>query len=106
MPPEILERKQYNEKADIWALGCSIYELTSFRTPYEAPNIQILYTKIKSGLPQRIDMKYSDELWNFISKMLTYDYNLRPNSIQLLNYYNEMMLSKNDKLLKDDDKDK
>ena len=101
MPPEILERKQYNEKADIWALGCSIYELTSFRTPYEAPNMQILYTKIKSGIPQRIEMKYSDELWNFISKMLIYDYNLRPNTIQLINNYDEFILSKNDKLLKD-----
>ena len=82
MPPEILERKPYNEKADIWALGCSIYELTSFHTPYEAPNIDILYQKIKSGLPQRIDKKYSDELWNLITKMLTYDYNFRPNSIE------------------------
>ena len=41
LPPEILERKPYNEKADIWALGCSIYELTSFHTPYEAPNVNI-----------------------------------------------------------------
>ena len=103
MPPEILERKQYNEKADIWALGCSIYELTSFRTPYEAPNMQILYTKIKSGIPQRIEMKYSDELWNFISKMLIYDYNLRPNTIQLINNYDEFILSKNNNLLKDND---
>ena len=103
MAPEILERKQYNEKADIWALGCSIYELTSFQTPYDASNKNNLLTKIKNGLPQRIDKKYSDELWNFITKMLTYDYNQRPNSIQLINYYDKLMISKNDKLLNDDD---
>ena len=84
MSPELLERKPYNVKTDIWALGCSIYELATFSTPYEAPNMNILLNKIRNGLPQRIDKTYSDELWNIISKMLTYDYNKRPSSLQLI----------------------
>ena len=103
MPPEILERKPYNEKADIWALGCSIYELATFHTPYYASNIKILYNNIKNGLPKRIDKKYSNELWNFILKLLTFDHNNRPNTLQLINIYDEFMLSKNNKLLKDDE---
>jgi NIMA (never in mitosis gene a)-related kinase len=83
--PELLERKPYNVKTDIWALGCSIYELATFSTPYEAPNMKVLLNKIRNGLPQRIDKTYSDELWNIISKMLTYDYNERPSSLQLIN---------------------
>ena len=85
MSPELLERKPYNIKTDIWALGCSLYELATFSTPYEAPNMNVLLNKIKNGLPQRIDKTYSDELWNIISKMLTYDYNKRPSSLQLIN---------------------
>ena len=84
MSPELLERKPYNVKTDIWALGCSIYELATFSTPYVAPNMNILLNKIRNGLPQRIDKTYSDELWNIISKMLTYDYNKRPSSLQLI----------------------
>ena len=85
MSPELLERKPYNVKTDIWALGCSLYELATFSTPYEAPNMDVLLNKIRNGLPQRIDKTYSDELWSMISKMLTYDYNQRPSSLELIN---------------------
>ena len=89
MSPELLERKPYNVKSDIWALGCSIYELTTFSTPYEAPNMDILLNKIRNGLPQRINKTYSDRLWNMISKMLAYDYNKRPSSLELIVEYNK-----------------
>jgi len=95
MSPELLERKPYNEKADIWALGCSIYELATFSTPYEAPSMNILLNKIRNGLPQRINSSYSNELWNMISKMLTYDYNKRPSSLELINEYDEFFSLKN-----------
>jgi len=84
MSPEILEKNPYNTKTDIWALGCSLYELATFSTPYKASNINSLLNKIKNGPPQRIDSSYSDELWNIISKMLAYDYNKRLSSLQLI----------------------
>ena len=65
MSPELLERKSYNVKTDIWALGCSIYELATFSTPYKAPNMDALLNKIQNGLPQRIDKAYSDELMEY-----------------------------------------
>ena len=94
MSPELLERKPYNAKTDIWALGCSLYELATFSTPYQAPNMNVLLNKIRNGLPQRIDKVYSDELWNIISKMLTYDYNKRPSSLQLIEDCCEIFISK------------
>lgn len=36
LSPEMCEEKPYNEKSDIWALGCVIYELCTFRHPFEA----------------------------------------------------------------------
>ena len=95
MSPEILERKPYNVKADIWALGCSLYELATFSTPYKAPNMNVLLAKIRNGLPPRINKTYSDELWNIISKMLTYDYNKRPSSLELIEKYDELFYFKN-----------
>ena len=32
--PEIFGRMPYNEKADVWALGCSLYELASLQPAF------------------------------------------------------------------------
>ena len=93
LSPEVLELKPYNVKSDIWAFGCTLYELATFVRPYEASNINFLLGKIKNGLPQRINRTYSDQLWNMISKMLTYDYNKRPSSLELIEEYNKVFVS-------------
>ena len=33
LSPEICENKPYNNKSDIWALGCVLYELTTLKHP-------------------------------------------------------------------------
>ena len=38
LSPEMCEEKPYNEKSDIWALGCVLYELCTFKYPFEANN--------------------------------------------------------------------
>ena len=101
MSPEILDNKPYNEKADIWALGCSIYELASFNPPHYASNQRLLKIKVQTEPIKRIDKKYSDDLWNFISKMLTYDYNYRPSTKELINQYNNIIKSKDKNNLED-----
>jgi len=37
---------RYNEKSDIWSLGCIAYELASLRPPFEASNTLALSAKI------------------------------------------------------------
>ena len=34
--PELCEGKPYNQKSDIWALGCVLYELSSLKRAFEA----------------------------------------------------------------------
>lgn len=34
LSPELCEEKPYNEKSDIWALGCMLYELCTYRHPF------------------------------------------------------------------------
>ena len=34
MPPEVVLGKPYGPKADIWSLGCVLYELCTFKRPF------------------------------------------------------------------------
>jgi len=34
MPPEVIKGEAYGQKADIWSLGCVLYELIMFRRPF------------------------------------------------------------------------
>jgi serine/threonine protein kinase len=36
MSPEQILEQRYNEKCDIWAAGCVLYEICSLRAPFEA----------------------------------------------------------------------
>lgn len=87
MSPEILERRRYNEKSDIWSLGCTIYELATFNVPFEGSNINEIKIKTKTQKPKRINEKYSDDLWNFILKMLRYDIANRFSAEELIREY-------------------
>jgi NIMA (never in mitosis gene a)-related kinase len=48
MAPELLSKEKYNNKADIWSLGCIIYELCTLNACFEI-NIDVigLLNKIK-----------------------------------------------------------
>jgi NIMA (never in mitosis gene a)-related kinase len=38
LSPEMCEEKPYNEKSDIWALGCVLYEMCNQKPPFDATN--------------------------------------------------------------------
>ena len=44
--PEMCRNRPYNEKSDIWALGCILYELLTFNHPFTANTQPALFIKI------------------------------------------------------------
>ena len=70
MSPEEIADQKYNEKSDIWALGCIIYEVAALRAPFEATTHYQLAMKIKAGKLDRIPRVYSEELMSCITAML------------------------------------
>lgn len=84
MSPEQMAESSYDEKSDIWSLGCLIYELASLHPPFEASNHLQLAIKIKQGKFDRLPIRYSDDLQQVVSWMLTLHPDLRPSVDELL----------------------
>jgi NIMA (never in mitosis gene a)-related kinase len=62
LSPELCEDKPYNEKSDVWALGCVLYELASLRHPFEAQNQGALVLKIIRGRYAPLPASFSPSL--------------------------------------------
>lgn len=99
-PPEIIAGQTnmnitYTEKADIWALGCTIYEYLCGQKLYPLGGLFSMAHKIKTSVPKFQDLKFSQYLDSFNkmklhgnvaineivkSHMCTHNYTRLPNS--------------------------
>ncbi|XP_067928764.1 serine/threonine-protein kinase Nek8-like isoform X2 [Watersipora subatra] len=82
--PELCEGKPYNQKSDIWALGCILYEITTLKKAFEAPSLPALIMKIMRGTFAPPAEHYSQELKDLILNLLQLDPDMRPSANQLM----------------------
>lgn len=68
--PEVWKDQPYDNKSDIWSLGCLIYEMATLQPPFKALNMELLYKKVLSGQYPPMPNKFSTELAAFIATML------------------------------------
>ena len=90
--PEIWDNETYNNKCDIWSVGCIIYEMASLHVPFRGTSIQQLYRNIIKGKYQEIPNIYSNNLKNIIRMILTLNPLKRPSAQDLLD--NEIIVNK------------
>ena len=79
LSPEICEERPYNEKSDVWALGCILYELCTYNHPFDAKTQAGLILKILKSKYEPISRSYSYHLHKMIECLLEKDDNKRPN---------------------------
>ena len=82
--PEIWIDQPYNNKTDIWSVGCIIYEMCSLSPPFRGTSLINLYNNIQKGVYSPIPDNYSKELSYVISLMLVVDPNVRASCDKLL----------------------
>ena len=82
--PEIWHENSYNNKTDIWSIGCIIYEMCALTPPFHGTSLINLYNNIKKGVYKPIPKIYSKDLAYVISRMLTVDAEKRPSCQELL----------------------
>ena len=78
LSPEICDEKPYNEKSDVWALGCILYEMASFKHPFNASNQPSLYFKIMKGIYEPLSLKCSFDIKKMVEVLLEKNYYKRP----------------------------
>ena len=84
LSPEMCEDKPYNQKSDVWALGVILYELCTFRHPFDAGNHAALILKIMNTNPDPILACYSANLQKVVNWILEKKIEKRPNCFDLL----------------------
>jgi len=79
MSPELLQKQGYDDRTDVWSLGCIFYELLTLAPPFGGRSWEELTSNILNKVPPSPSTeKYSSELRTVISRMLIKDPKMRP----------------------------
>ncbi|XP_042763600.1 serine/threonine-protein kinase Nek5 [Panthera leo] len=84
LSPEICQNKPYNNKTDIWSLGCVLYELCTLKHPFEGNNLHQLVLKICQAHFAPISPRFSHDLQALISQLFEVSPRDRPSINSIL----------------------
>ncbi|KAK0150189.1 Serine/threonine-protein kinase Nek10 [Merluccius polli] len=92
--PEIVKSEPYGEKADIWALGCILYQMTTLQTPFYSTNMLSLATKIVEAIYEPVDdTLFSERVSGMIKWCLSPDPDQRPDVVEVSASISDIMMS-------------
>lgn len=78
MSPELVKGESYNQKSDIWACGCVLYELLTLSKVFDGSNQLKLIMAILEKDYAAIDENYSDDIKDIVNKTLQKEASNRP----------------------------
>lgn len=84
LAPEVCQEKPYAWPADIWAMGCILYEMCALQVPFDAKSISGLVQKICHGELPEVPDCYSEFLRTLFKQMLDRDPGKRPSADEVL----------------------
>ncbi|KAH7647194.1 NEK2 [Cryptosporidium bovis] len=86
MSPEVLGKGQYNEKSDIWSLGCCVYELLVGKPPFYARSYDELRKHVNEGVVKSLPERYSREFNDVLKLMFERDPVKRPSVEEIFKF--------------------
>ncbi|XP_020631009.1 serine/threonine-protein kinase Nek1-like [Orbicella faveolata] len=85
LSPELCQDMPYSSKADVWALGCLLFEMCALRYAFDASNFVSLFYKIVKVDHGEVPPQYSSSLGALIKQLLSKSPDDRPSAGTVLN---------------------
>lgn len=86
LSPESCQDMPYSSKADVWALGCLLFEMCALRYAFDATNFVSLFYKIVKVDHGEVPPQYSSSLGELIKQLLAKSPDDRPSAGTVLNF--------------------
>ncbi|XP_061852651.1 serine/threonine-protein kinase Nek10 isoform X2 [Colius striatus] len=91
--PEVVKSEPYGEKADVWAVGCILYQMATLNPPFYSTNMLSLATKIVGAVYEPVpEGLYSDKVSFTIKRCLTPDAEARPDIVEVSSLLSDVMM--------------
>ncbi|KAK2845042.1 hypothetical protein Q5P01_011701 [Channa striata] len=91
--PEVVKNEPYGEKADIWALGCVLYQMATLQPPFYSSNMLSLASKIVEAVYEPIEEgAFSQRVTDVIRWCLTPDADQRPDIVAVSSRISDHMM--------------
>jgi len=85
MSPELLRKQGYDDRTDVWSLGCIFYELLTLSPPFGGRSWEDLsYNILNKVPPSPSTEKYSSDLITVINRMMIKDARQRPSLREIM----------------------
>lgn len=85
--PEMCEGKEYDEKSDVWAMGCVLGEICCKQKAFSASNLSDLVKKIMGADFTALPDGYSEQLQYLLKVLLQINPVDRPTASEVLKFY-------------------
>jgi NIMA (never in mitosis gene a)-related kinase 1/4/5 len=83
LSPELCQGHHYDQKSDVWALGCVLYELCALHKPFDGTNLPAIILSIMRSKPPPLPTNLSQELRDMVELLLQPVAEDRPTVAQL-----------------------
>ena len=98
--PEIIQAEAYGEKADIWSLGCILYQTAMLRPPFQGGNPLVVARSIVEGTYAPLDDGYSELMARVIPRLLCVKPEQRPDIDEVAQMISPLLVSELERVRK------